>query len=81
MVKQDILTFKGTNMKTNAEIQADFRKRKVQNGLKEVRGIWLEPEKHEALKAASVAIAAGYEQEFFTALVQEVRDLEKSRAG
>lgn len=68
-------------MKTNAEIQADFRKRKVQNGLKEVRGIWLEPKKHEALKAASVAIAAGYEQEFFTALIQEVRDLEKSRAG
>ena len=68
-------------MKTNAEIQADFRKRKVKNGLKEVRGIWLEPNQNEALKAASIAIVAGYEQEFFTALVNEVRELGRSRAG
>tara|TARA_R100001440_G_scaffold2572_1_gene7222 strand:- start:417 stop:623 length:207 start_codon:yes stop_codon:yes gene_type:complete len=68
-------------MKTNAEIQADFRKRKVQSGLKEVRGIWLEPDQHETLKAASLAIAAGYQKRFFKGLVKEARELHKNRAS
>ena len=39
------------SVKTTTERQADHRRRKKEQGLTEVRGIWARPESHGAIKA------------------------------
>ena len=44
--------------KTDAERQADRRKRERANGIQEVRGIWAPKVDHEAIKQAAAKVTA-----------------------
>ena len=48
-------------MNTDAERQREFRKRRREEGLHEVRGIWKPKSKHAAIKRAAKLICAADE--------------------